>query len=158
MSANPAELMDRSQSANNRMIFDEDVSPQRRSVGHHDMIPNLTVVSDMGVGHDEILISKNGFSTPFDGPSMEGDIFPNDILIPHLQEGGLSPVSNGLRRFPDGGELIDLTSLSNLSPASDDDMGANLRPLTDRDCLFNHRVGADIDIFTNLGFWVDEGS
>ena len=99
------------------------------------MIPNLTVVGDMGVGHDKILISKNGFSAPFYRPSMEGDKLPNDIMIPDLQEGGLSPVSSGLGRFPDGGELIDLTSLSNLSPLSDDDMGTNLRPLADGDSL-----------------------
>jgi hypothetical protein len=83
---------------------------------------------------------------------MEGHILPNDIMIPNLQEGGLSPVSNSLRRFPDGGELIDLAPLSNLSPLSDDDMGANLRPLTDRDSFFNHGVGTDIDIFPNFSF------
>src|SRR3989304_107206 len=155
MSANPAELMDRSQSADDRIIFDEDVSRQGCSIGHHHMISNLAIVGDMGVGHDKILISKNSSSAPFDRPSVEGDKLPNNIMISHLQEGGLSPISKGLRRFPDGGELIDLTPLSDLSPLSDDDMGTHLRPLIDGDSLFNQRVGADIDIFPDFSFWVD---
>src|SRR4030042_6805625 len=127
MSTNPAELMDRNQSANNRMIFDENVSSQGCHIGHDHIIPNLTVVGDMGVGHDKSLISKNGFSAPFDRSSMEGDVLPNDIMIPHLQEGGLSPVSKGLGRFSDGAKLIDLTFLSNLSPLPDDHMGSDPR-------------------------------
>jgi hypothetical protein len=117
------------------------------------MIPNLTVVGDVAIGHEVIVISYDGLSPALHRASMKSDKLPHDIMIPDLQEGGLSPVSSGLRRFPDGGELIDLTSLSNLSPLSDDDMRANLRPLIDGDSLFNHRVGTDIDIFPNFSFW-----
>src|SRR4030042_1503241 len=158
MSTNPAELMDRNQSANNRMIFDENVSSQGCHIGHDHIIPNLTVVGDMGVGHDKILISKNGFSAPFDRSSMEGDILPYDIMIPNLQEGGLSPVSKGLGRFSDGAKLIDLTFLSNLSPLPDDHMGSDPRPLTNGNTLFNHRVRTDFNSLTDFCFRIHDRS
>src|SRR4030067_3290076 len=108
MGTNPAELMDRSQATDDRMIFDEDMSSQGCPIRHDDLVPNLAVMGDMGVSHDEILISKNRLPAPFYRASMEGDKLSNDIMVTHLKGGGLSSVSNRLRSFSNGGELIDL--------------------------------------------------
>src|SRR5512137_2627988 len=98
----------------------------------------------MGVGHEEIFISDNGLPASLGRAAMEGDKFPDDILVAHLKKGLLSLVSQELRRFSDGGKLEDLASFPNTSPLPDDHMGPDLRLLIDHDVLFNHGVGTDV--------------
>jgi hypothetical protein len=76
---------------------------------------------------------------------MEGDKLSNDIMVAHLKGGGLSSVSDGLGGFSNGGELIDLISLSNPSPFPDDHMRADLRSLPDDHPSFDDSVRPDFN-------------
>ena len=121
------------------MIFNQDVSGQGGSVGQDDLISDLTVVGHMRIGHDEIVVADDGLSPSVSGASVEGDEFPNDILIAD-QKGGLLPlVGKGLGGFSDRCELKDLAPLPDLGSLPDDHMGPDPGPLADRDPAFNRR-------------------
>ena len=62
------------------------MSGQGCSIRHDDLIPNLTVMSHMGVSHDEILISDDGLPTSLDRASMKRHKLPDDIAIANLKK------------------------------------------------------------------------
>ena len=97
--------MDGGEAADDGMIFDQDMSGQGGSIRQDDLISDLAVMGDMGVGHEVVAISDDGLSTPMRSASMEGHKLSNDILIAH-QEGGLLPlIGKGLRGFSNRGRI-----------------------------------------------------
>lgn len=55
--ADPDELMDAGEAADNRAVFDQDMTGQGCAVAHDDPIAHGAVVGDMAVGHDEAAVA-----------------------------------------------------------------------------------------------------
>ena len=78
--ANAAELMHGSQTTNNGAVFDDDVTSKGGDVGHDDMIAQLAVVGDMGVGEQVIVRANNG-GVALGSGAMDGDIFADGVVV-----------------------------------------------------------------------------
>ena len=92
----PDELVDGDEPADNGKIFHQNVSGQGRSVGHDDLIAHPAVMGNVGIGHDEIAVAEGCRSSPFNGAAIDGDEFPDDIIVSDRHAGRLPPVADGL--------------------------------------------------------------
>jgi hypothetical protein len=68
------------------------VTCKRGVVGEDAMIADQTIVRDVGVGHQKIIIADGGFETILYGTAMNGDAFANHIVIADHQASVLALV------------------------------------------------------------------
>ena len=85
--ADAAELVNQDISAQNCAEPDFDVSGYAGTVGYCDMVGNAAVVSDMYEGHQEHMITDNGF-TVFKRRAVNCDIFPDNGIGSDLSTWG----------------------------------------------------------------------
>ena len=125
MGADPRELVDARQSADDGKVLHMDVAGQIGRVGHDDVIPQLAVVGDVAVGHQQIVIADEGDPDVGGGRPVDRDILPDRVVVSDHDPRCLPPVFQILGGAADGGELGDAASLSNIGVALDDHMGAD---------------------------------
>src|SRR5262249_37559891 len=58
ITSDPCELVDSCHSANDGVIFNNDMSCQINGISHNDPITNFTIMCNMAVRHDQTIISK----------------------------------------------------------------------------------------------------
>ena len=158
MGANSTELVNRREAPDDRVIFNRDMPSQRRRIGEDDLVSNLTIMGHMGIGHEEVPMANHGLSATRYCSSIQGHKFPDDVVIAHQKKRLFSLVGKGLRRFPNGGKLEDLTLLAHLGSFPDDDMGANPGSWADRDSLLDEGIGANFNLVADVGLGIDDGS
>ena len=158
MGANSTELVNRREASDDRVILNHDMASQRRRIGEDDLVSNLTIMGHMGIGHEEVSMANHGLSATRCCSSIQGHKFPDDVVIAHQKKRLFSLVGKGLRRFPNGGKLEDLTLLAHLGSFPDDDMGANPGSWADRDSLLDEGIGANFNLVADVGLGIDDGS
>ena len=145
-------------SSDGGIVFDHNVPGQRGSVGKDDLVSNSAVVRHMGIGHDVIVVSDHRLSAPRDRGPVQCDVLPDDIVVTDDQKCFLPLVGKGLRGFPDGGELEDLTVLADLGSFADEHVRPDSCPCADRYPFFNDDVRADLNPLADLRLWIDDRS
>src|SRR5271167_990784 len=108
MSANAHELMHWTECPDDCPLLNRDVPCERGRVDQHSVIANKTVVPDVRVRHDESMAADAGHSPAFHGSTSDGHVLANDIVIAHLQPGGLTGEGCVLRVSTHHGEGINL--------------------------------------------------
>ena len=99
--------------SNNGMVAKGNVSGQRRSIGHDHVITHMTIMRHMDISHQKIMMSKRGHTTPECCPSVDGDIFTQDIVIPDNNTRRFIPILEVLWRGTDRNKGKKLASLTN---------------------------------------------
>src|SRR4030042_4911973 len=112
------------------------MSCQGGSIGHDNLMADLTVVGNMGVGHKKIAIADDGLSLTLDCAAVERDEFPYDIIIPNDERSLLSFIGNGLGGLSNGRKLKDLAPFPNRGSFTNDDMRTDPRSLSNEDIFF----------------------
>src|SRR5437588_4947000 len=79
VSADAHEVVHRAQRAHCGPILDDDMATQGRRVGHDYMISDYAVVSDVGVGHDQVVAADAGEPSAFGGAAIDGDEFADHV-------------------------------------------------------------------------------
>ena len=95
---------------NRSVIVDVDMSAQQRTVGDNHMIADIAVVSDMGAGHQETVVTDGSDSAILFGTSIDGDTFTNDVVVANLDFGGSALVGDILWFAADYGIGVDVIS------------------------------------------------
>jgi hypothetical protein len=128
-----------------RIIFDVDMTADRPSMQEHGFIAYDTIVGDMGIGHEVIAIPDYGFSPAFDGPTMDCQEFPEDVLIPDFDEGFLSFIRKVLRLSADGRKGRKPARLSYFCFPCDAHMGFDIGVFVDSNVFPDYNIRADLD-------------
>jgi hypothetical protein len=102
-------------------------------------------MSDVGVGHDEILIPQKGLPSPSHGSPVDGHKFPYLVIVPDVQPGRLAPVSNGLGSGADGNEGEQMAPIPDFRPPFGYHMGFQDGIFPDLDIFPDYAVGPDLD-------------
>jgi hypothetical protein len=73
--------MNASQAPDNSVIIDMDMACQIGRINHDNIISQLTIVGNMAVGHDEVIISDDGHTYIGSGTPVYGNKFSNCIIV-----------------------------------------------------------------------------
>ena len=135
MSPNPAKLMDSAEGPDGRIILNLDVTRQRRTIGHDDVIAQSAVVSDVNVCHQQIVAANASHASALGRPSVECNEFPDGVLVADDKTSGFTAVFNVLRRQAEGGIWKDTVCAPNLCDPFDHHMGHYFAVVADLDAL-----------------------
>ncbi len=86
------------------------------------LIADDTVMRNMHVGHDPVVVAQNGLSPVLHGAATDRTELANRVAITDDQVGGFVGVFLVLRVVADRSELIDVIVLADLCRPIDDDM------------------------------------
>jgi hypothetical protein len=113
------EVMNGAQGSDGCPVFYRDMSAQRGPVCHDDVAADLTIMGDVGVGHDEVVVADASARSTLDGAAVDGDKLANHVVIANFESRRLAGVGNILRRQSDGGEREEVVVVANFRGAFD---------------------------------------
>ena len=87
-----AKLVHHSKAAQNNPIAHMHMAGQLGVVGKNSVVANLTVMRQMNIGHDPVVISYRGDTLVASGSNVEGTKLSNDIAVPNDQFTGLTSI------------------------------------------------------------------
>src|SRR5690349_1248119 len=119
MLTDAAELMDCRPGADVRVILDADVAAKRGVRPEDRVAADVTVVRDVHVGHEQVVVADRRFTAAAMRAAVDGDEFPEDVLAADLETSALAAILLVLRREPDRSHRKDLRVVANLGPAID---------------------------------------
>src|SRR5690554_669578 len=133
------------------MVFNDNMSDQIGSIGHNNMTPQLTVLTDMTVGHNQIIIPDPGFTPTLFTTAIDGNILPDNIIISNEKTVFLTFVFPGLRYHTHCCSMKDLIIPAYFCPAVNYNMGANNGAFPDFHIFTNNTIGSNLYITANSG-------
>ena len=113
--ADAAELMHGGQA-------DHAMTAQRHAVREHDVVPDLAVMGDMAVCHEEAAVPDARHAAAVLGPEIHGNAFPDIAIGADDQAGLAAAVTRRLRRRAERGEGIDHGARADRGMARDVDL------------------------------------
>ncbi len=155
MRTDSAKLVHPCKTAQERIIFDADMSRQARTVGEYGVIAHVAIVRDMHVCHEEVVAANPRHAMTFFGSTIQRAILPDDIAIADLQTRRFASITEMLWRFADGAELVDLVPAPNGRRAVDNYMRTDPRLVADLYVRTDDRIGTDAHVFSQLDVWID---
>lgn len=136
----------------NDVILDHAMAGEGSVVGKDDVVPEDTVVSHVGVGEKEVIVSDGGRSG-FLGAPVDGDVFPENISITHDETGWFTGIFQILGFNPDGGERKKFVFCANCRMSVDHHVRVQLATCAESNICFDDTERTDFDVFPDGGFW-----
>src|SRR5690606_36918679 len=118
---------------------------------------DLAIVSNVGVGHDPVVIAHTGHAHILHRTGIDGDVFTNHIAIADFQASRFTSVLLVLRHAADGAETVEMVVATNRGHAIYHAVRAHFGARPYRDIGPNDAVGPDLDIICKLSACSDDG-
>jgi hypothetical protein len=115
------------------------------------MIAELAVMGDVAIGHNQVMIAHDGDADIGHRCPVDGDEFPDGVMIADNDPRFLSLILQVLGGGADRRKLKDMTILADIRMAFDYYMGTNLCLFADGDTRADDAVWTDLDVFGNFG-------
>src|SRR5581483_11360397 len=145
MGADAAKLMDERAAAKNDVIADQHMTGELAGVRKNYVVADFAIVSDMGVGHDPVVVPDLGYSLSLRGADVDRAVLANGVVIADLQTAGLTVVLLVLWDFAQAGERINVIVATDAGAPGQNDVRTHGGARADLDMLADHTVGADAD-------------
>ena len=129
--------------ADRRVVLDRDVTGERCGVGENRLVPDMAVMRDVRVGHEEIVVADLGDSSTAGRAAMDRDELSNDVAAADLEPRQLAAELQVLRDQADGGHRENLVFVADLGEAVDDRGGADVAVAPDPHVLADDHVRPD---------------
>ncbi|MNE42442.1 hypothetical protein D3C80_1365680 [compost metagenome] len=120
------------------------------------MVADDAVVTDMGIGHDQVVVAKGGLGAILDGTTVNGHAFADDVMVSDDQPSDFALVLEVGRVFTYRGKLIDAVVFTNPGRALEYHVWPDDRTLADFHTRANDRPGADLDARGQYGHRIDD--
>ncbi|MNI54337.1 hypothetical protein D3C73_1092290 [compost metagenome] len=131
--------------------------PGQRGVVHQDaMVADHTVMADVGIGHDQVVVTQRGFSAVLDRATVNGHTLANHVVITDHQARWLPFVLQVRGVFADRGKLVDAIVLADPGRPLEHHVRTNDGTLPDFDIRANDRPRADLDTIGQFGRRIDD--
>src|SRR2546426_9196487 len=150
MRADADVLMHRTHGADYGPILDRHMSAESGGIGQDHAITNYTIVGDVGVRHNQVVIAHTGDATTFYRSAIDGDELADLVVIANFQLCWLAGVSHVLWRQPDGGKWKEAVIRANFGRTFHRDVRNQVASFSQLDLWSNHTVGADFAGRMNL--------
>ena len=141
MGANPHKLVYYRKPTQNHPIAHMHMAGKLRVICKDGVATDLTVVCQVHVGHDPVVITQSGDTQVTRGADVEGTKFSNGVARTDYQLTGLTLVLLILRNRTQGIELKDAVIFANCGVPLDHAMRANSRTRSNLDVRTNDRIG-----------------
>ena len=146
--------MDAQATTDHRPVFDQHMARHLDAVRHHDAIAQLTVVAEMAVGHQQIVITDSGLFALIGG-SVDRDALADGVVISDHHLRGRTFVFQILGFLSQAGTWIDLVVLSDDQTPIKNGIGANPGVSTNLHIGPHHGAGTDHHASRKLGARID---
>ncbi len=150
MRADADVLMHRTHCAHHSPILDRHMSAEGGGIGQDHAIPNYTIVGNVRVGHNQVVIPHAGDAAAFYRAAIDGDKFADLVVVPDFQLSGLAGVGDVLRRQSDGRKWKEAVIRANFRRALNRDVRNQVASFAELHLRSNHTVGADFAGRMNL--------
>ena len=137
------ELVNGGQSADDGIVMDLHMAGKGCQVAHDHMVPDDAVMGDMAVGHDETVAPDRGHSLVFERAAVDGNEFPEGVVVPDHQSRVFSAVGMVLGRGPDACIPGEGAPLADGGRPLDHAVGPDERAGSDLHLVSHHREGSD---------------
>ena len=114
------------------------------------MVADDTVVPDVHVRHDQVVVANQGISPALDGAPVNSGTLADDVVIAHGQSGGFAPVGEVRCRLANGTEGKKLIVAANLAGPLDDNVGVYAAVIAYFHIRANDTERANADIAAKL--------
>jgi hypothetical protein len=151
------ELVNRHQTADHGVIFNQNMASQGRPVGHDHLIPDFTVMGNVRISHDKISIADSRGSSPIRRPPVDGYELANHVSGTDGHPRRLASVPKRLGRRTHGNKGKNAAILSDLSQSIDDHVGIDVGILSDPHMLPNGRKRSNFNPRADLGSGMNDG-
>src|SRR5438552_391115 len=156
MGTDAAELVHGGKCADGRMVLDEHMAGESRSVGHNDVITDARVVGHVAVSHKEVAVPDRRQPSAAFCSTIYRDEFPEDIPSTDMETRDFPLVLEILGIGSDGPEAVKPTRLSDRGPALDLNMGLQSASLANPNLRSNNTIRSDLDIRPDLRSAIDD--
>src|ERR1019366_8620117 len=129
MLADADKLVNRSAATHGSVILDHRVAPQHDPICQFRVVVNDAVMPNMGLYHDPIIVSDNGFAS-LSRSRIDGGIFTDNVLVTNFKEGLFPIVFHVLGLAPHYCPGEDTVFFTQNGKTSDNAMGADNRALS----------------------------
>jgi hypothetical protein len=133
---------------------------ERRIVSEGGVVTYDTIMGDMDIGHDPVIVTETGNPPSLHGASINGTVLTNGIAIPYLEAGlcAFTLIFLILRIIADRTKLIDLILPANSGRATDHHLGTDPGALPDLDIRSNERPRTYTDPSADRGLWMNNSA
>lgn len=141
--------MDSGEASDDDVVLDGDVTSEGGHVGHDDVVADLHVMGEVGVG-EEMVVRPNDGGLAVRRGSVDGAVLAEHVVIADAHLGGASAILEVLGPAADAGEGKHLVVGAEDGVPFDDDVGMEDGPRAEHDVLPEDAVGADSAILGDL--------
>jgi len=141
-----------------RSFADLDVPAERRVIREHAMRADHAVVTDVGAGHEKIVVRDTRDELILRRAAVDRAVLAKRVALADLEPSRLALVLQVLRRGADRCELKDMIIAPDRRGPLDHDMRTDAAARCDRHVRTDHRVGTDLDIAVDIRSAIDQGS
>src|SRR5512134_171407 len=152
------ELVHGREAAEYGKVADVHVPPERRAVGEYRVTAHLTVVCEVYVRHEPVVVADPRHTDVLRRPAVEGAEFADGVVVADLEPRGLPPVLLVLGHLANGRELEDAVAPPDPGVPGDHGVGADRTSRADLDIRPDDGVGADFDVRRDPRAGVNNGS
>jgi len=110
-----AELVDCTKTRKNNRIRNLDMACKGGAICHYNIVAHNTVMSDMGISHDKVIVSYPCDALAVYGPPVHSHVFFYDVVVAHAEACILFFIRNILWRPSKGCKGANRTVFPNLS-------------------------------------------
>jgi hypothetical protein len=127
--ADAAALLDRGQTADDRLLAELDVAAERRLVGQDHLVAHEAIMGDVRSNHEQAARAYGGDAPPAGRAAMYRDVFAKGAIGPDLDAGLFAVVAGVLRLAADGRKSPNRRPWSYGRGAADDGVGIDRHPV-----------------------------
>jgi hypothetical protein len=132
------------QATDNGLVVDDYVAGQGGGIGQDDFIAKDTVVSDMGICHDQATGAHFRYPAAAHSAPVDGHVFTNGVFVPDLQNGSFVAILQILWRTANAGLGLDMIICSQGRWPLESSKWFNTSTRSYRHFLFNNGIGTNL--------------
>ena len=151
MRAHVTELVHTGESGTNHLVGQVHVPGQRGVVRQDRLVADNTVVRDMDIRHEQVVIADNGVSGILDRAATDSTEFTKRIALANRQARRLIRVFQILRIVTDRRELVDVIVLADFRGPVDNDVTVDYGASVDFHTIRDDSVRTDLNTFCDDG-------
>src|SRR5690606_26573731 len=140
-----AELMNSGEASHVDPVAHLDMTTQRGVIREHAVRPDDAVVTDVGAGHEKIVVCNPGHEPILGRTTIDGAVLTKRVAIADLEPRRLTFVFQVLRSCTDRGKLVDAIVAPDRGRSFDDDMRPYLAAGCDGNIRPYHRICTNLD-------------
>src|SRR5208337_217793 len=156
MRSNAYEVMHRTQRPYRRPVSHGYVPAQRGCVGHDDVAANLTIMCDVGIGHDQVVAADPGASPALYGAAIDGDKFTNGVMVADLQPRRFAGIADVLRRHANRGKREENVARADFRGTFDGDVREQTAAFGEFHPRPDYAVRPNFARRMYFAFWIDD--